>query len=985
MAPRKRKISRPFRPAFRFLAEWKDWVPFVAVFLALPSSWILRRWLQQQAIDIGVWVLALPLVALIGYAIHWMRRRRRAKRLVLDLLKERATHRSAFRLLAPFGEGDRLPGRDRVNEARLIATRIASDDFRFGVVCGDPGCGKTSLLRSEVTRCLKVDGFDVAYVRNQRRLEPQNSEVLEPEKRLATELRTLSKLYIKPSTKVLILDQFEEWFIEYPQPEHRILIGHFIQQTTHRSHPIRILCAVRRDFLIDFHDLRGEVSEPLSASNLFHIKNLTIDQAINVIRECALSDSLKVDESFAETIAHDLSEGGEIRPPELQIVCTRLATSGSLSMSKYGEAGGTAGLLAHFIQESLSSCRFPDVAARMLRALCDFPARAKRKPKTIDELIADTSNGNQPSAHMVEAVTETTLHFVNGRILIKEDRKGRTTFALMHDYLIDAVQLATSDASTKSEEATNLLRYYLAQQRGNIPLRRVWYIRRFAERKLLKERAAKQLLRKSFLAPVLRTTLTISAAIFLTAILFLVVTGQIQWSSEIIGRHWKEGESGFLNPVSITKDKVATGLNNEGEYLCLWDSATGRLLNRFNKNANNTTAWTASGQFLAFNNESGQVLLANLKTAIETPLTQGFSFTVSKSEDWITGTEIRKEASDAGVVYVYSTKDAKVVCQIRAPQPPYLWSSQLVIGNRLVVSGNDGTQIVARVYELPSGKLIATLKDDQGGDISAMDATTASSEIAILSRLPSGDGHVSFWNLSDGSFLDQTSLTKSEIHDVVPESTHRLKIRFTPDGSRVIITGFDSRQGTPPTPSSEWPGWVINSPNAGRCLQLPGDDWHLSFRRAGAMLFWSEDDATAIWDGTDHSTNLIRGLTLADNDTLLITEKGDRAVSLRGQDVELWDTIAGTRIAKLTAPGLIRAIDFTLDDSAVVVLSETDLALFDPIDGRLIIEHFKDPENVIKYDPSCRRFLVWNTAGQVVRYTEGRKIFSKFVPSRRCE
>ena len=190
-----------------------------------------------------------------------------------------------------------------------------------------------------------------------------------PAERLASELQTLESNYVKPETGVLILDQFEEWFIEYPSEEQRrAATGRFLRGLVDRRFlPVARGLRVRREFLIDLQDMADELPDPLSSANLFHVKNFSVEQTIDVIGACASADGLVPDGEFAETLARDLAEGGQVRPPELQIVCTYLATSGGLTTPNYRAKGGTAGILAHYIQEALSSSRDPELRSRVLR------------------------------------------------------------------------------------------------------------------------------------------------------------------------------------------------------------------------------------------------------------------------------------------------------------------------------------------------------------------------------------------------------------------------------------------------------------------------------------------------------------------------------------------------------------------------------------------------------------------------------------------
>lgn len=574
------QVSPPTpKSALDQLKEWKELLSFIAVGLAS----IFGGFLSEGTARAVSWGSTVVLVAVGGWWVRrsWLIRKRRADQEKLWAERQAQPRRTAFRSLAPFEERDELPGKDRTQQARSIATRITSDDFRFGIVCGDSGCGKTSLLRTEVTRHIRAAGLEPVYLRSPRRLAAESSKANSVSERLAAELDALRKS-IPSSECVLILDQFEEWLIEYREPEVRLLIGRFISGLTKRAAPMRIVCAVGREFLVDFHDLSPELSDPTAPNTTFMVRNFTVDQAIDVINKCAAADGLSPDEEFAETIANDLAEGGEVRPPELQIVCTYLADTGSLNTGRYRSGGGTAGILAHYIKDALDSCRSPEIGARLLRDLCDFPARAKRRPKTIQELTADIGSETVATNERLETlIVDHVRIFVLARLFAVEKRRNAPdAFALMHDYLVGAVELATSDASTRTEEANQMLRYYLAENRGNIPLFKLRFIRAYADSSLLAQRYAKRLIRKSVAAPLIYATVTALAALIIGGGLYLFATADLQWKSKLIARHFPDKESGFViyETESHTGRVAGWTRYKNNSFVRLWDPKSGPLL-----------------------------------------------------------------------------------------------------------------------------------------------------------------------------------------------------------------------------------------------------------------------------------------------------------------------------------------------------------------------------------------------------------------------
>jgi hypothetical protein len=728
------------------LDQLKEWQELIA-YLAAGLGSVLGIFLSSGAAQIVSTALATVVVGAGTWHVRRSYRRKKQREEQERLWEERRKQpRAAFRSLSPFEEQDELPGQDRKQLARSIAVRIVNDDFRFGIVCGDSGAGKTSLLRSEVMRCIRANGLESVYLRNPRRLARTGFENASACERLTAELDAFEQEQIPADNCVLILDQFEEWFVEYREPEARALLGRFIAKLTRRVPPVRVVCAVRREFLMDFHDLAAELPDPTQPNNTFRVCNFTVAQAVDAVQQCALADSIAAEETFAATLAADLEDNGEVRPPELQIVCTHLAESGSLSSERYQAEGGTAGILAHHIKNALESCREPDLGAKLLRSLCDFPTRTKRPPKTLAELAADI--GRTAGSKTVAALVRT---FVLARLLAEEKRKsGPDAYALLHDYLVGAVELATGDVSTQTEEANQLLRYHLAQQHGVIPLRRLRFIRAHADKPLLAQPNARRLFRKSLIVPAVFSGAMLCVAVLMAGGLYLAATARVQWQAKVIGRHWEEGEAGRVGyEILNSKEKVISGTNGTG-YIRFWEAKTGEFTTiRISQQQADDSYITDKGfsvnakenmiivdktvlerNFFQENfKESGEIYkLIDIDNMTVIDLPNGEEFHFLDNEQYISyNKNINDRTFDAVLWSIDQNKIAREINMIKN-------SAKVINGNsfqfsikedRLVTLSQEGNQNVVALYDTVSGKRINNITDqDKEGFNFAIDNLT---------------------------------------------------------------------------------------------------------------------------------------------------------------------------------------------------------------------------------------------------------------------
>ncbi len=272
----------------------------------------------------------------------------------------RPSRTAAFRGLYAFSEDDPfdLPGAERQAEAATVSTQVQSPGFHFGLISGDTGCGKSSFLASGVLRRLREAKVPVEIVRSPRALLNRVGPPPEGEQpglaQLGRELEALQRVAADQIAKagaaaaggvVLLIDQFEEFFIDYPYPAQRRDLGRALAALLGGIPHVKILCAIRKDYVLDVRDFAESIVEPLSAQSLTSLKNFTTAEAAAVIGEAARIDGAVTEANFAERVAADLAERGFVRPPELQIVCT--ASRGRLERARRrGTRRGRASLVA---------------------------------------------------------------------------------------------------------------------------------------------------------------------------------------------------------------------------------------------------------------------------------------------------------------------------------------------------------------------------------------------------------------------------------------------------------------------------------------------------------------------------------------------------------------------------------------------------------------------------------------------------------------
>ena len=243
-----------------FLKTIKDFWELCASILAAIAAVVAASGVPRS-IQIAAYAVAALFLLGGGFYAHRKAQRRLKLRKRAEaqssFWEQTGAPNPAFRGLYSYQEGDVLPGRHRQVEALRIATQLSQPGFRFGIIGGDVGCGKTSLLRCAVQKLLKERDWGVLYVSSSAelfvRLSTLDAASNGQSKPLVAEYAESTPDLDKKNC-ALILDQFEEVFIRYPEAQDRKKIASIIKSLLDQHPNWRLLCAVRHEHVIDFQE-----------------------------------------------------------------------------------------------------------------------------------------------------------------------------------------------------------------------------------------------------------------------------------------------------------------------------------------------------------------------------------------------------------------------------------------------------------------------------------------------------------------------------------------------------------------------------------------------------------------------------------------------------------------------------------------------------------------------------------------------------------
>lgn len=1000
-----------------FVNEWKP----VFVLLGAAITTILTSFglaVHGIALVVG-WAVATSLLAIAGYVFYRLKRKRALKRRRdegIEQFRQKHQPRTAFRGLYPYQEGDSLPGPHRQRETLTLLTQVTDPYFSFGILCGDSGCGKTSLLRSGLESHLTTGPdsvrYRVLYVNSPRDLFCHSDQMIDRnETALQQDFENLSASIMRVSQglpTVLLLDQFEEFFIRY-RPELRPQIGGYLNILMKQEPGTRILCAVRRDYLADMRDLAPAIGEPLSVKTLFVIRNFTVAQATAVIRECAETDSVDWDDAFARTLAEDLAELGEVRPTELQIVCTAL--TGHSNLNEYRLSGGARGILTNYIRHAVDICGDSKVGAQLLRALCDFPTHTKRSPQTIAALINGLVTSTTKTAESLQRVNEILIQFETDRLVCIEMRAAEPKFSLVHDYLVDAVALATADDSTKSEEAHQLLHYYVTQShfdhRLRIPFHRIRFIQQYADPDLLRDSNSSKLLRKSRNRYLKNVFAIVLFVVLISSTVLAAFTTSEVWESVEIGRHYSPGLIGSSKSISngtllftsaVSQQFTPPIISSGSAEFGIWDTKQGRLLKTYKE----ICEISPSGKYVLFEDpsrnqfnrlqlDSGEVQETQIPV-----LARSFPFLIQnsvyfnrsesavayytgQSQNLVTPLQpTLAKISDERKLRVWSFLERKVLTEIDGCEFPTGMNRGVRLlerSHRVIALCRRGSDTVPTLFDGHSGKLIVNLAPYQDGVRSSYDVSENEQHIVTTHRFKQGRITVRVWDAVSGEFKER---------DLSFPDTNAPSAVFSQDGEFIILSPQPSQ------PAMQ----VLKTFDLTSAAELPNEPEILEYWHP-ITLGWPSQEGTIVWKvGKESKPMLLRELKLitrGENGSYSSKFSGfstdSRLIIHQAGPIEFFDLIQGVKIRDIEPIGVIKSFFVTLDRGALGVRRDGGwIDLYNMQNGDLITSlTIAGDLDQLFYDAACQRVHAWTREGRVLRIVNGWKFFNRwFRPHSPC-
>lgn len=384
----------------------------------------------------------------------------------------------AIRGLLPYTKDDAALFARLQREQDLTECLQAVSDpvFRFGVLSGESGAGKSSFLQAGLwaefekrkLRCVYVKFSDLDPFESVRRACLKHLSLTSDEADTSDFLTLLDAAARQDSSPIVLLfDQFEQFFVHRKRKKDR---EPFVQALARwfaamQSLPVKILLCIRGDFLDRLNELQKAMRYSLSPAQSFRLERFEPDQATEVFCFLAEKESLEYDRKFiSEMTRQELAdtEDGLISPVDIQVLAWMIAGQSAqdgraFNRTTFQKLGGVDGLLERYLTRALAVRETEarrQAAIKVLLALTDLERNARAGALTL-EALRQKLGGDISAAEMKEAVAWLARGDV--RLISPSSESEEEKFELAHERLIPALRRLAGKELTETARVNQLL------------------------------------------------------------------------------------------------------------------------------------------------------------------------------------------------------------------------------------------------------------------------------------------------------------------------------------------------------------------------------------------------------------------------------------------------------------------------------------------------------------------------------------------------
>ncbi len=671
-------------------------------------------------------------------------------------------------------------GRDR--EIEIMQQRFYSS--RVMVLHGDSGSGKTSLIRAGLIPVLSPETYTVVYVRTLKspanEIKQEFIEQLGRDDRhfnldlldfLGRETEFLSK------TVVMVLDQFEEFFIRFPRSVRQEFEKELSACFQVPQLDIKIIISMRSDyfsFLAEFEHFYPEIF-----NRQFHLQPLTEQQGFEAIVKPLQLLGIEVDESMVQNrLLPSLVANGKIEPPLLQIVCDALYGNlknrggNAINRADLEAVGSVYGAISQYLDKCLRQFGPNQQAAKsVLKGM--VTSRETKHAAFLDELRSRVqTTGLRISSEELE--TKYLKKLIHQRLVRIETIGGKARFELSHEVLVQQISDWINESERELKETLQLIdqSYETYQLKGFLlshhhikkisPLRS--QIQLVGEKKAFWEKSFKRWRRRK-----LAVWSTIVCAVGFFYLFGFIMTAKFPVPSNIeVAKEYKDWGSVLQLYSEVLEGRDDWRVYSKKRILVLWESIF----------PSNSEEEQTSAEESARLVEKKDMASTRVAIMIKSPKEAARKGTIKVEEIELGNSEL------SGLPYEWETvKKEKIQEEIRAAMEHFIpviglfsWKNPLVeakfsVDGKLIAAGSEDKSVI--VWDSNSGIRLAHLTEHTDRIVD-LDFSPNRRQLAAASA----DGTILIWNLK--TFKRESRLRGSQ--------SSITSIDYSPDG-KILASG----------------------------------------------------------------------------------------------------------------------------------------------------------------------------------------------------
>jgi tetratricopeptide (TPR) repeat protein len=351
---------------------------------------------------------------------------------------------------------------ERGRDVQDCLDALDTEDLRLFLLMGESGVGKSSLLQAGLMPNLGQVGLGAVYVK----LGDRDPIVLirkalgAREEPFVEMLQSAVEKAGKPI--VLILDQFEQFFVQFQEAERSRFIG-ALKEWYDSAVPVKILIGIRGDLSDRLVEIQKALGYSLRPSQVHRLEKFAPEQATEVLRVMAETEKWSFNEAFVQEMARDELAGldGKVAPVEVQVLAQMVSREPDEENRRFDKLafqrlGGVDGLLGRSLQRSLDAIPVKserERALEVLLALTDLERNVRSGSFSIEQLQQMTEKVHGSPSEVAVAVA----WLAESRLITPGEGEGNVVYELAHERLIPALRQVANQELTDANRANLLL------------------------------------------------------------------------------------------------------------------------------------------------------------------------------------------------------------------------------------------------------------------------------------------------------------------------------------------------------------------------------------------------------------------------------------------------------------------------------------------------------------------------------------------------